>query len=183
MRDTWRRLTLAAAGAAVISYTLIGCGGDDESAPQRGFPLGSAEILGPGLGMSEWSDDGPGDRRVLQVADPEVEADDPSDRTVTALVEFCAPKQRPDEPASADWSLVLDDGGSADATGDPRPTDDGSPPLAANGRIDPGDCALADIDFAVPGGAVTVGMVFRPATGGSVRWSWAPSDTRPDQGA
>jgi hypothetical protein len=181
MRDTWRRLTLAAAGAAVISYTLIGCGGDDESAPKYRYRLGSAEILGPGLGLSEWSDDGPGDRRVLQVADPEVDADEPTDRTVTALVEFCAPKHRPDEPASADWSLVLDDGGFAEATGEPRPTDDGSPPLPATGRIDAGDCALADIDFTVPGESVTVGMVFRPATGGRVRWSWAPSDTRTDQ--
>jgi len=181
MRDTWRRLTLAAAGAAVISYTLIGCGGDDESAPKYRYRLGSAEILGPGLGLSEWSDDGPGDRRVLQVADPEVDADEPADRTVTALVEFCAPKHRPDEPASADWSLVLDDGGFAEATGEPRPTDDGSPPLPATGRIDAGDCALADIDFTVPGESVTVGMVFRPATGGRVRWSWAPSDTRTDQ--
>src|SRR5919106_2186945 len=179
MRVNWRRLTLTAAGVAVISYSLIGCGGDDESsAPQFPYPLGTAEVLGPGLGLGEWSDDGPGDRRVLRVADPEVDADEPTDRMVTALVEICAPNQRPDEPAGSDWSVVLDDGGAADATGDPQPTDDGGPALAATGRIDAGECAFADIDFTVPGESVTVGMVFRPATGGNVRWSWAPEDAR-----
>jgi hypothetical protein len=162
-------------GAVVLSYALAGCGDDpDESS---GIILDEARIYGPGLGLSEWSDDGPGDRRVLLVADSEAASDAPDDRSVTALVQMCAPSDQVQTPAAAEWQLVLDHGSPAPASGGPRPTDDGSPSLSPSGRIAAGECAFADVDFNVPAGSLTIGMLYHPATGGAVRWSWAPANT------
>jgi hypothetical protein len=168
----------AFAGIALLTYALAGCGGDsDDMDDASDIALDQARILGPGLGLSEWSDDGPGDRRVLLVADSEAASDAPADRTVTALVQICAPSDRAQTPAGSEWQLVLDHGGPAPATGAPSPSDDGSPPLSPSGRITAGECAFADVDFDVPAGSLTIGMLYHPATGGEVRWSWEPADT------
>jgi hypothetical protein len=174
MRERWVRRAAAAAVVVAAPYLVAGCGDDETSPPEAGEP----QIIGPGLGLSEWSDDGEGDRRVLRVSDDQADADEPGDRTVTALVEICAPARRAAEPAGSDWSLVLDTGGSAEAVGPPQPTTDGAPALPASGRIAPRQCAFADVAFRVPAGAVTVGAVFHPADAGDVRWSWSPDDTR-----
>jgi hypothetical protein len=170
---TW---TVIAVTAIVATLGLTGCG--DEQDDQTDTPgTGTPRVTGPGLGLGEWSDDGSGDRRVLAVSDDQADADEPGERSVTALVEICAPPRHSDEPTGIDWSLVLDDGESTAATGPPQPTTDGSPPLAASGRIQPGDCAFADVSFSVPAGSVTVGALFHTATSGDVRWSWEPADT------
>ena len=163
----------ACIGAVVLSYALAGCG-DDESSDAG---TDGTRVIGPGLGLGEWSDDGPGDRRVLRVADTEAADDAAADRSVTALVQICAPSGQAQATAAADWQLVLDNGDPAPASGPPAPTDDGSPPLSPSGRVEPGNCAFADVDFAVPAGALTIGMLYHTATGGEVRWSWEPSDT------
>lgn len=161
-------------GVALLSYVLAGCGNDKDDA--SGVMLDHARIFGPGLGLSEWSDDGPGDRRVLLVADSEAASDAPAERSVTALVEICAPGDQVQSPAAAEWQLVLDHG-LAPATGGPSPTDDGSPSLSPSGRLAAGECAFADVDFDVPAGSLTIGMLYHTATGGEVRWSWEPSNT------
>lgn len=173
---TYRKSAPAAAalvGAVVLSYALAGCGGGEASGADTDEP----RIVGPGLGLGEWSDDGPGDRRVLRVADVEAASDASADRSVTALVQICAPSDQAQPAAAADWQLVLDDGAPAPANGAPGPTDEGSPPLSLSGRVAAGDCAFADVDFTVPAGSLTVGMLYHPATGGEVRWSWEPADT------
>jgi hypothetical protein len=162
----------ALAGVALLSYVLAGCGGDASDAAAD-----ESLITGPGLGLSEWSDDGPGDRRVLQVADSEAANDAAADRSVTALVEICAPPGEAQSAAAGDWQLLLDHGDPAPASGAPRPTDEGSPSLSPSGRLAAGDCAFADVDFDVPSGSLTIGMLYHPATGGEVRWSWEPSET------
>jgi hypothetical protein len=161
-------------GAAVLSYALLTACGDDD-ASSAGTP--PPRITGPGLGLGEWSDDGPGDRRVLRVADTEAANDQPADRSVTALVQICAPTGQAQSAAAADWHVVLDNGDQAPASGAPVASEEGSPPLPSSGRIEPGDCAFADVDFAVPAGSVTVGLLYHTMTGGEVRWSWEPADT------
>jgi hypothetical protein len=174
MKYRWPAPSVAVfVGAVLLSYALAGCGDDEASGADTSGP----RITGPGLGLGEWSDDGAGDRRVLRVADSEAASDASADRSVTALVEICAPKNQAQSAAAADWQLVLDHGDPAPASGDPSPTDEGSPPLSPSGRVAPGDCAFANVDFAVPAGSLTVGMLFHPATGGDVRWSWEPADT------
>ena len=174
------RWAVVVAGPAVAAGMLTGCGDDEDSTSPYRYPLGHAEVAGPGLGLGEWSDDDIGDRRVLQVSDAEVDAETPPARTVTALVEICAPPERAEVTSGSDWQLVLDSGDTADATGGLHPTEDGAPAIAGSGRVAAGDCAFADIDFSVPEETVTVGMTYRTDGGQEVRWSWFPEHTRPD---
>jgi hypothetical protein len=178
MLATWLRTPVVVVTAAVVATMLTGCGDDDDESTDSMY-LGHAEVAGPGRGLSEWSGEGGGGRRVMQVADPEVDAEPPASRTVTTLVEICAPDGRPVATSGSDWRLLLEGGGLVDASGGPQPTNHATPTIAESGRVEAGQCAFADIDFAVPEGSLSVGMVYRAPNDELIRWSWFPNEAQP----
>lgn len=180
-----RQLAALAFGLAVV-VAVGGCGGSphptrpgttrpNTTRPNTTRPNTTPSPTGPStpvetyfpdaVGFGESLDRLGGAQRVLSMYDPAPSAPLHPARgqhAVSLLVETCASTSGALTVTDDGWSLVTTPPTTKKIVPAirPQPASEGSPPIADDGRIGAGKCAMADLYFVVPDGTVVLGAHF-----------------------